>query len=660
MKKLKVSSSQYSYVFGNKQVHFPYSIASVVSYALSDEKIRENFHFEKVFLVRDTPEIDAQNCKDSDILLCSCYSWNWEITNFLAKSVKETNPNCLIVYGGPEVPDHDSTFFEKYPHVDYVVHGEGEIVLRDFLLEAISDKKFEKISSLESKNFRNPVKDRIIDLDVIPSPYTTGLMWNLVDRDSGYNYVATWETNRGCPYSCAFCDWGSNTKSKVRSFSEEKLFAEADWFGDNKIVYVDCADGNFGIFDKRDYRIADKLACVKETTSFPTGINLTWIKASSEKIFPIARRLRDVGLLRAVTLSVQSLDQNVLSIIKRKNIKFDDFSLLVKQFDDEGIQSYTELIMGLPGETLESYRRNWEILAGIYPSPSIMTWNCSVFVNAPMNDESYKKIHGIKTFISPVFMSHTSGEKYGILENEKMINETLSLPAGKINEIYLYNWIMLVFHSFGIFDFIARYFVKNYNVLYTDVYLLVEKFLQTTQTSFAKEYEIAKKTAENGYSGKGWEHVDKNLGEICWPVEEASWVRLARNEKLLAVELNKLAFFVSDSLTKNEPTNAKIINDLCNFQLFLLNLPTNHLKIDKVNSEFFRKKYQYDWKNFFENNSALQEKNVIYSRKASEKVEDLIQWGYQTMWFGRRSQKSKAKIREIYVEDYQEVSECVS
>ena len=79
----------------------------------------------------------------------------------------------------------------------------------------------------------------------------------------------------------------------------------------------------------------------------------------------IAKVLRDVGLLRAVSLSVQSLDKDVLKAVKRANIKFDKFENLIRVFEDEGIQAYTELIMGLPRETLRTYKNNWAELAAI-------------------------------------------------------------------------------------------------------------------------------------------------------------------------------------------------------------------------------------------------------------------------------------------------------
>ena len=86
----------------------------------------------------------------------------------------------------------------------------------------------------------------------IPSPYLAGYFDEIVDemREQGLEPYALWETNRGCPYSCTFCDWGSATMTKVRKFSLERAKAEAKWFSDKKIKAVYNCDANFGIFPR--------------------------------------------------------------------------------------------------------------------------------------------------------------------------------------------------------------------------------------------------------------------------------------------------------------------------------------------------------------------------------------------------------------------------
>ena len=101
---MKVNSSQFNYQYGD-QIHFPYSIASLISYIQSKPELSKNLQFEKTFVFRDNVEEYIQRCKNTDILLCSCYVWNWAITKHLANEVKKINPDCMIIFGGPQIPD---------------------------------------------------------------------------------------------------------------------------------------------------------------------------------------------------------------------------------------------------------------------------------------------------------------------------------------------------------------------------------------------------------------------------------------------------------------------------------------------------------------------------------------------------------------------------
>ena len=147
-----VSSSQFNYLYGD-QIHFPYSIGRLVTYAKTNLEINSTFNFLPTYIFRDELENYVLKCKNSDILLSSCYVWNWEITLELAKKVKQVNPNCLIIFGGPQVPNRSNDFFEKYPFVDILVHGEGEIVLENILLEFKNEPILYKYPSLLSPNW---------------------------------------------------------------------------------------------------------------------------------------------------------------------------------------------------------------------------------------------------------------------------------------------------------------------------------------------------------------------------------------------------------------------------------------------------------------------------------------------------------------------------
>ena len=625
----KVSSSQFNYLYGD-QIHFPYSIGRLVTYVKTNKNINSQFKFDRTFIFRDQLNNYVEQSYDSDILLCSCYVWNWEVTKQLAKKVKATNPNCLIIFGGPQVPNRTENFFEENPFVDIIVHGEGEIVLENILTAYIKDKDFSKINGIEMKDYRTPPNPRIKDVNILPSPYLTNLILDLVEQKTDIKYIAAWETNRGCPYPCTFCDWGSLTNSKVTNWSEEQLLKEIDWFAQNHITYIDCCDANFGIFQERDYRIASKLKEVALKTGYPEKFRAAWAKFASEKIIPIAKQLQEGKVLKAVSLALQSLDEETLEIVKRANIKFDNFSELTETFRKNKIPTYTELIMGLPGETLESWKKGLEILASGSQVGSIYIYNCGVFVNAPMNEPTYMKFHNIKTIRSPIFLAHSSIHDRGIPEFEYITISSKSFSTDDLKEIYLFSWLFQTFHSLGIFEYITKYYHDEKKLLYVKFYEIFLDYCKKENSIFSDEYNKVIDYIDNGYSGKGWNHYDPNLGDIFWPIEEATWLRLVLSKKLM--EHTKLFLkFLEETLNFDTPD--EILNDLIKFQIFLITT--------RQDSEIKSARFHFNWKNYFINGSKLKQIENDYNYKNLVIEHDQILWGYKTIWYGRQSKSYK-------------------
>ena len=625
----KVSSSQFNYLYGD-QIHFPYSIGRLVTYVKTNKNINSQFKFDRTFIFRDQLNNYVEQSYDSDILLCSCYVWNWEVTKQLAKKVKATNPNCLIIFGGPQVPNRTENFFEENPFVDIIVHGEGEIVLENILTAYIKDKDFSKINGIEMKDYRTPPNPRIKDVNILPSPYLTNLILNLVEQKTDIKYIAAWETNRGCPYPCTFCDWGSLTNSKVTNWSEEQLLKEIDWFAQNHITYIDCCDANFGIFQERDYRIASKLKEVALKTGYPEKFRAAWAKFASEKIIPIAKQLQEGKVLKAVSLALQSLDEETLEIVKRANIKFDNFSELTETFRKNKIPTYTELIMGLPGETLESWKKGLEILASGSQVGSIYIYNCGVFVNAPMNEPTYMKFHNIKTIRSPIFLAHSSIHDRGIPEFEYITISSKSFSTDDLKEIYLFSWLFQTFHSLGIFEYITKYYHDEKKLPYVKFYEIFLDYCKKENSIFSDEYNKVIDYIDNGYSGKGWNHYDPNLGDIFWPIEEATWLRLVLSKKLMEHTKSFLKFLEE---TLNFDTPDEILNDLIKFQTFLITT--------RQDSEIKSARFHFNWKNYFINGSKLKQIENDYNYKNLVIEHDQILWGYKTIWYGRQSKSYK-------------------
>lgn len=256
--------------------YLPYSPAILWAYAQQFETVNTRYFLGDFVWRRDPIEEVIEKIKDSAVVGFSTYIWNKSYNNVLARELKLANPDILIVFGGPEPPIEDKDFFERFPYVDICVKQEGEISFKR-ILEATTKEEYLKIPGLLVNNNGKTVDTgyslRINELDEIPSPYLLGVFDKLMSEHPEITWNATLETNRGCPYACTFCDWGSLTYNKVKKFNLGRVFDELEWIGKKQCDFVSITDANFGIFPERDSIIADKLIEVQKTYNNPKSIH---------------------------------------------------------------------------------------------------------------------------------------------------------------------------------------------------------------------------------------------------------------------------------------------------------------------------------------------------------------------------------------------------
>jgi radical SAM superfamily enzyme YgiQ (UPF0313 family) len=236
----------------------------------------------------------------------SAYVWNVRLSLEIARRIKLNNPATLVVFGGAQVPDHAEEFLRQNPFVDVVCPGEGEAVFTS-VLENCETRDWEEIPGVsylraDGSFVSHPKAPRMTDLSQIPSPYLEGVFDTLTSAHPAENWIVMWETNRGCPFACTFCDWGSAVASKVYRFERERLLREIDWFAGRRIGFVFCCDANFGILP-RDLEIAQHLVETKRRRGFPFSFSLQNTKNATERSYRIQKILSDSVNTHGVTIS---------------------------------------------------------------------------------------------------------------------------------------------------------------------------------------------------------------------------------------------------------------------------------------------------------------------------------------------------------------------
>jgi radical SAM superfamily enzyme YgiQ (UPF0313 family) len=385
----------------------------------------------------------------ADLVGFSCYVWNSEYSLALARLLKQTKPEVLIVFGGPHVPDRASDFLQAYPWVDACVHGEGEAAFLA-LLERLPGRDWHDLPGLSFTDANGAFHSteqspRSRDLSDFPSPYLAGVFEPLLKAQPGQEWIALWETNRGCPFSCSFCDWGSATQSKVIQFPEARLRGEIAWFARHQMQMVYCCDANFGLLP-RDLDLAEAMVQTVRQQRFPKSFYVQNTKNATERAFQIQKTLCGSGLSQTVTLSLQTVTPEALKQVHRENISLETYRALQQRFRAEGIPTYTDLLIGLPGETSESFAACISQVIAEGQHNQIKFYPVYLLPNAPMSQPAYRKQYDLQTVWQPYKAPYEAfyqiaGTGSEVEEKQEMLIATASMSRADWCEMRILAWL---------------------------------------------------------------------------------------------------------------------------------------------------------------------------------------------------------------------------
>lgn len=338
-----------------------------------------------------------------DIVLFSIYLWNAQELHRLAKQIKEYKPDTIIILGGPDISwKQSSEYLTTHWYYDYMVYGDPEKAFV-LLLDAVLDNKANSITLLNIPNLMvrdkqgKPIKTtwEIYQNEL----YTTYSPWmhsiEDVKRDCKIakqeNLVPAiaYETDRGCPYNCSFCDWQAGLHHKVtrRKYTwkdEINLFAELGG-------YLTISNANFGMY-KDDIELIEYAWTLENLKKYPGFIVVSpgFAKLHKKRVFDIYKKYGDIFGHIVVKASLQSLSDDVLTNIDRPGIPWPEHKKMILDLSEGGkeVRTHVELIVGLPGETCASWNSMIYELLDVCP-----IWlTVHVFMplpNSPSADPSY-------------------------------------------------------------------------------------------------------------------------------------------------------------------------------------------------------------------------------------------------------------------------------
>lgn len=278
--------------------------------------------------------LDAIEDKQPSLVALSNYGWNEALNGFVGRYIKERFPSMPIVMGGPNIRHDDDgirSFLTANDFVDVYITYEGEKPFASLLEQILSEYSAAHCGAQEIRELDVPSCFSLVSgelkgrhappgkgtLDDIPSPYTSGLL----DRFLLPEFIPLFESNRGCPYSCSFCAWGSSARQRVRKFSLDRVRADLEYVAKRGEIFPRwiIADANFGLLP-RDIEIAQDIRALSDRYRPFHTLLLWWDKNAKDHMVRIAEILK--GLSNAY-VAFQTFDPEVEKRIQRKNISID-------------------------------------------------------------------------------------------------------------------------------------------------------------------------------------------------------------------------------------------------------------------------------------------------------------------------------------------------
>lgn len=484
----------------------------------------------------------VKKMENPKVVAMSCYIWNWNYNCALAKEIKQYWPNCKIVIGGPQVSKTDFLLLKKHSYFDIAVLGENEQAFKT-ILEKVLTNNFEDIPGTMIAGKIFPGVTRTQHLDALPSPILTGFYNSIIDayQQDGKTYMwqVTYETMRGCPYHCAFCDIGEDYWNKTFQFDIQRVYKEIDWMAENKIEYVAVCDSNWGLFE-RDYEITEYVVKKKLETGYPKFWDVTWAKSNQDRVRRIAELDKQAGtkLFKGVTFAVQSLNKETLNSVERFNLSESVIKSSMNYFKAKDISTYSELIWPMPGETNTTLTQGMQRLIDLGQEDFVMVHPLVLTPNAPMGQPDYIKQHKLQCKEVPLdtfWLKVEDPEDY-VVETVFAVYGTDHATQQETVEGHMFAHWLIVMYYYGWAHFVMKYLKNKLAVSETEFITdLITYIMLKKQGILYSEHVETERALNDVFDNAGfWGRL---IDGVYWEYKSATCVNFHFNRENLKAEL---------------------------------------------------------------------------------------------------------------------------
>lgn len=299
-----------------------------------------------------------------NVIGMSCQGWNYRQLAATFETLRQFLPECFILLGGNHVTGRAGRILPAQPAVDAIVNGEGEYTFADLLTALLDGAPLSDVAGISLRDAQGcvmatPERPRTRSMTEVPSPYALDVDYRAFD-------IALLETNRGCPYGCAFCYWGGRVAQKIARGELGRVREELDVIGRSGVEILFLCDANFGLLPQ-DVEVARLVVEARRRYGTPVEFNVNWAKNHAERVGEIIDILEGGGVRTAKTLPLQTLSLSALRMAGRSERGRRETIELARRLVCEGGDVYCELIFGMPGESLADFKSNYDALYRDFP-----------------------------------------------------------------------------------------------------------------------------------------------------------------------------------------------------------------------------------------------------------------------------------------------------
>lgn len=427
-----------------------------------------------------------------DVFLVSLYLWNETVLLENARYVKEHYPNCIVVAGGPSA-ESSIKWFDANPYIDIVVVGPGHEITRH-LLDNIFDDCIHDTPGIayhnQEKIIRNAPIDRKENLLLINHVNNFPDEVKSVCNDmisQGHSILWPSILIQGCPYTCSFCEQGTELWAKLQRRPVQHLLDEIDFLTDYSPVQIRYFDSNIGIVkeyeDVYEYVVDRKNTLNWDVTL--TGVD--YAKNNIDRTMYLQKLAAENGLTGLTgMIALQDTDLEVLKLNGRPGdkdfLKIDAYAKMLKEVTGRP-NPRVDIILGMPGQSFASLTEtmitlvNKEIIESMAPPnmfyvlPNTRMTSGNEFTHIKTNRIKRRSPGSGTNWIDPV----TPTNPYNTGQETIIETETLSTRE------LITMWYL--FPAFGFMQYIqyldtAQYYLKNfYDIDYEVLYrAIIAKF----------------------------------------------------------------------------------------------------------------------------------------------------------------------------------------